>query len=266
VKSSLHSAFTYYFKKNGHLICPFIGGCVGIVGGIAGILMGIFVGYLVSRLFRQTKEDKAILRYLIHPKAAQWYEAEPGIAAYCALGIIIASQSEQTRGNAVIDQVIQNAVRAFPQGENIVITSCCRIAYSRKLYLKLDMLVHDFMFRRSTLGNTDHFGRHLQALAYGEEAQKTAAYIRSILDPHYQAVQESLVARLEESGHDPWQILGLSPGVSMETVNAQFRKLASQCYPSTQEPHNETDPGKTADFLSIKEAYRQLIRQHIEGK
>jgi DnaJ like chaperone protein len=245
-----------------------IGGLIGSFGGFAGILIGLLLGYLVHELFSQFKSDKVTSEYFENPGSVNFYEGEPGIAACCALGIIIASQSvypgqhsSLESGEAVTEQTVRNVLALFPgqAGERPIIESFCHIAFSRRASLNPDLLAESLAARRKSQGDLKLIAETLQSLAFGETAEELAEHIRFILDPNYRPHPKEAAPDWTK---DPWAILGLKPGSSRKEVKSQFRRLVIQFHPDARHDLNETRRQEAArTFITIKEAYREIMRQ-----
>jgi hypothetical protein len=239
---------------------PLIGGLLGLFGGIAGVLIGLLLGCLIHELLGQFHRDKETLGYFENPGYGNFHEEEPGLAAYCALGVLIAVQpayperrSSLESGAAVVKQVARGALSLFPAaGEGPLVESLCQLAFSRRASLNIDLLAESLAARRKSRGDLDMIAESLQSLAQGDKAEGTAEYIRSILDPQYRAERKRPLAA------DPWRLLGLTPGVSMEEVKSRFRKLAIRFHPDARQGPEEEDAGT---FIAIKEAYREIMRE-----
>ena len=260
------------------LLGPVIGGTIGAIGGIPGFLIGVLLGYLLGELFIQSRRDRKILEYLENPGARRFLEAEPGMAAFCALGVLVASKSsagftDKKSGRnpeaipaklnpgasgfsseKIIKQVMLEAFYVFtsPKADPSLMEHFSRLAWSRKDSLNPDLLSESLASRRLSYGDAGKLGRHLFNLAEGEAAKNLADEIRVILDPgsrHESPVQEK----------DPWKILGLSPGTPHRELKAHYRRLAKQFHPdrleALDEKHRET---AARAFLAISEAYKQL--------
>ncbi|MCL2319079.1 MAG: J domain-containing protein [Treponema sp.] len=70
---------------------PLLGGLVGLLGGIPGFFIGVLLGYLLGELFVQSGQERKVFDYFENPAFQQFYEGEPGLAAWCALGVLVAS-------------------------------------------------------------------------------------------------------------------------------------------------------------------------------
>jgi DnaJ like chaperone protein len=248
-------------KRRLFWIGPLFGGCAGLFWGPAGLLIGLPMGYLLQELIRQLYTDKAVLRYFENPGHSAFYEGEPGLAAYCALGIYIMFQSKYKDEGLITDRVVRNAASVFPRGDRALplIELFCRLAVSRRMYLNPDLLAESLMARRKSRGDLPLLGERLEGLALGDDSRREAAYIRSLFDPRYDLGDR--FDRPRETFPDPWQILGLAPGVSRDKVKAAFRRLAIRCHPDMLQTLDEkTRKEAAAAFMTIKDAYREIMR------
>jgi len=241
---------------------PVLGGLIGTIGGSPGFLIGFLLGYLLGELAVQSLNDRKILDYLENPSSQKFYEGEPGLAAWCALAVLVVSKKEDPEPSfeKTRKQVILGACHAFtdPRAEPGLMEHFSRLAWSKKEILNSDLLAESLASRRVSGGNAGYLGRCLCILAEGEKAKIFAREIRLILDPnsHDDDEPENLNVELEK---DPWKILGLAPGTPLREVKAHYRRLAKQFHPDElqilDEKQRET-AGRA--FMAIKEAYKQV--------
>jgi DnaJ-domain-containing protein 1 len=259
---------------------PALGGAAGLLGGIPGAVIGILMGYLVQELSRQLRTDRAIRGYYENPGHSVFYEVEPGLAAYCALGVLVVSKSINFRegtarsagGNrqhaaysygdegALTEQVVLNTLSGFSLGaeSRSFIESFCRTALACRSLLNPYLLAESLAARRAALGDLPRLGRKLESLAFGEAVLEEVRGIRSILDKNF-APPGGEASGPGESGEEPWRILGLEPGASMEAVKSRFRKLAVQFHPDVlQGLDKKYQEAAVRTFIRIQEAYREL--------
>jgi DnaJ like chaperone protein len=244
----------WYFRAVG----PLAGGIIGLVGGLPGLIIGLVMGYLLQELAGQLLTDRAVLAYFENPGRPGFNEGEPGLAAFCALGVIIGGQ-EAGAGRC--------AAASFAGGRSPapLIESFCRLAASRRRELNPDLLAESLAARRAALGDLPALGKALHDLAAGDEALKTAAHIRGILDPGYRAFEKSVHDAAErlvdgQGPEDPWRILGLEPGAGEEEVKSGFRKLAIRYHPdSLSALSGPQQEAASRTFLKIKEAYQTIM-------
>jgi DnaJ like chaperone protein len=240
---------------------PLAGGLIGLIGGLPGLIIGLVMGYLLQELAGQFRTDRAVLAYFENPGRSGFNEGEPGLAAFCALCILITGH-EAKAGRCAAEVFSGGKIPAA------LIESFCRLAGSRRRELNPDLLAESLASRRAALGDLPVLGKALHALASGGEELKTAAHIRGILDPGYRAFEKGVHAAAERlvdgQGQDsggPWRVLGLEPGASEEEVKSCFRKLAIRFHPdslSAMDPARREEASRT--FLKIKEAYQQIIK------
>jgi DnaJ like chaperone protein len=229
----------------------------------------MLLGYFIFELIRQLYTDRAVLRYFESPGGSAFFEGEPGLAAYCALGIYITLQSKYEDEGFSSERVVLCAVSAFPKGSAVLplIELFCRLALSRRVYLNPDLLAESLMARRRNQGDLPLLGERLERLALGKAARREAAYIRSILDPQYDPSSAGPEETPEETMPDLWAVLGLDPGASRETVKTAFRKLAIRYHPDVlQNLDEDARKNATVTFITIKEAYREIMRAPREDK
>ena len=241
---------------------PLAGGLVGLIGGLPGLVIGLVMGYLLQELAGQFLTDRTILAYFENPGRPGFNEGEPGLAAFCALGILISGQ-EVKAGHC--------AAAFFAGGRSVapLIESFCRLAASRRRELNPDLLAESLAARRAAMGDLPVLGKALHDLAAGDDELKTAARIRGILDPGYRAFEKGVHAAAERlmdgqgpEGGEPWRILGLEPGVCEEEVKSRFRKLAIRFHPDSLSALNEAQREEASrTFLKIKEAYQTIMRE-----
>lgn len=269
---------------------PLLGGLIGLVGGIAGLLIGLLLGYLLKELFSRAVINRKILDYFENPKAQKFPEGEPGLAAWCALGALIASEAPFP-GNvpgasraaetgedlpafglfeeAIIKKTALAASRAFtgPGAEPALIELFVRLALSCRDKLNPDLLAESLAARRAAPGTragrrppgkTGDLGLALLSLAENEKALRLAREIRRIVDPA-PGGEKKPPHSASETLRDPWKILGLPPGTSLKEVKAHYRRLAKQFHPDELQILDENRRETAARaFMAIKEAYQQL--------
>jgi DnaJ-domain-containing protein 1 len=256
----------FFSKKKPFWFGPLVGGLIGIIGGIVGIFIGIILGLLLQKLTEQIDDDKAILLYFENPGPARFREPEPGLAAFCALGIIILYDSSYAAKESQIkdfdifpyrDPIVRSAISVFNIDLDDISTveSYCRLASSRFMLLNSDLLIESLAARRAKKGNLDKIGEALEQLAFGEGLSE-ARYIRSMLDPSYQMPKSAAMP----SEINPWLILGLEPSASILEIKSTYRKLATQFHPDQLQmldKQRQKDAEKA--FMKIKEAYREAL-------
>jgi DnaJ-domain-containing protein 1 len=252
---------------------PVFGGLAGLLGGVAGVIIGIILGYLLQELFGQFRSDREILNYFENPGRSGFYEGEPGLAAFCALGILIVARppdfapssgpGSATDGEATAREVSRKAAAFFPgnQADASLIEHFCRLAWSRRYSLNPDLLTESLMARRGSGKDLPELGRALYELASGEKSLDLARYIRTMLDPGYNPRAEADEAP-QAPEQDPWKILGLPPGTPIREVKSSFRKLAIRFHPdSLRELDKEQQKTAAETFIAIEEAYRKIVTE-----
>jgi DnaJ like chaperone protein len=233
------------------------------------MLIGLLMGFLVQELIRQFSRERAIARYLENPGRSDFAEGDPGMAAYCALGILILAHST-ARGpgriwNAeeVPEPVLRGAAEVFPHGGDslLELEGYCRLAASRVTLLNEDLLAESLAARRAPYKDLPRLGRSLARLGFGPGVEE-AAYIHSLLDPAFRDEQEGPEKKAGENGGlDPWKVLGLAPGSTPEKIKSTYRKLAVQFHPDVLQDLDEQHQAEAARaFITIQEAYRTLVK------
>jgi DnaJ like chaperone protein len=258
-----------FFKKPPLWLGPLAGGLAGIIAGVPGVLFGLLLGYLIQELFGQFRSDRAVAAYFENPGRPDFYEGEPGLAAWCALAVIILSESvsPENRGPAIGEEASRSAASVFSGTGKYgpLIESFCRLAESRRETLNPDLLAESLAARRFSRGDLPVLGKTLHALASGGGAMQTAARIRGILDPGYRVYEQGVhnaAERLFPHSPEvsPWEVLGLKPGASPEDVKSAFRRLAIQFHPDSLQGLDEKQREKAAGvFMRIEEAYRAIM-------
>jgi len=246
-----------------------LGGIIGLIGGIPGFLIGLLLGYLVGELFGQFFHDRKILDYFENPSAQQFNEGEPGLAAWCALGILVSSRRPDSFPEKILREVILGASCAFtgPGADPLLMEHFSRLALSRKDSLNPDLLAESLAARRISSGTGKDpiedlldLGQGLNILAGGEEAKALARQICLILDPAMEGESEDLGTEERRMPKDPWKILGLPPGTAPREIKNHYRKLAKQFHPDKfivlDEKHREI---AAQAFMAIKEAYKEVM-------
>jgi DnaJ like chaperone protein len=259
----------FFLKKKPFWFGPLAGGIIGMLGGITGMVIGIFMGLLLQKLTEQIDDDNALLSYFENPGPSRFKEPEPGLAAFCALGIIILYESSKTAKEYRIqdfdalpfkETIIRSALLHFhvDQDDISMIETYCRIASSRFMMLNSDLLTESLAARRKKKNDLGKIGEALEQMAFGEGLIE-ARYIRSMLDPSYQIPKSANSL----SNINPWLILGLEPTASMQEIKSTYRKLATQFHPDQLQfldKERQNDAEKA--FMKIKEAYREVLNSN----
>lgn len=245
------------------ILGPLLGGSIGLIGGIAGLVIGIILGFLVQELFGQFRNDRDILAFFDNPGKSNFNEGEPGLAAFCGLGILImvkSSELSHESEEAAVRETCRCAKTYFPRNtaDPGMIEYFCRLAWSKKDSLNPDLLSENLASRRKSSGDPARLGEALYNLASSDKGREYASDIRVILDPQYRPLPER---------KDPWRILGLSPGTPISELKSHFRKLASQFHPDglqgLDDEHRET---AARAFIAIQEAYREILEKADTGQ
>ncbi|GHV84801.1 hypothetical protein AGMMS50230_04090 [Spirochaetia bacterium] len=234
-----------------------------LVAGLPGLGIGIVLGYFSGELYSQLGSDKAAINYFENPGPSSFYEGEPGLAAFCALGVYLMSRAvpKVLEDEAAAARVAGGAVSVFPQGKKIgsLAESFCRLAFTRLLVLNPDLLSESLAARRRELGDLALLGSELGSMAMGREARQEADYIRRFLDPSYQPPLS------ENPEDDPYTVLGISKGASYNEVKSSFRKLALMFHPDNQTGLSDEERKKLGEtFIRIRDAYRVITREIVK--
>ena len=275
---------------------PLLGGIIGLAGGIPGLLIGLLMGYLLKELFGQFSSVRKILDYLKNPGSQKFYEAEPGLTAYCALAILVAVKSNHDNEIIIHKKIIYAASDIFitPAIHPSLIEHFSRLALSNLDSLNIDLLSESLVFRRNfqekkpsasddlRSGNQKSRGfgsicMSLLNLAEGEKAYALAREICSVLDPfteygetEYRKAGSSEIPSDNQSDFplhnpsakiqpNPWEILGLSPETPLKEIKAHYRRLAKQFHPDELYCLDDEHRETAAKaFISIREAYKKV--------
>ena len=252
---------------------PSLGAATGLFGGPVFAILGLLLGYLLQQVAKQLQFDRAVLRYYENPQSGTFYETEPGMAAYCALGIIFYSSSAEAAKNdrALIATVAHSALKALfpaqtPDGPDTRdsqqdLESFCAIALRQRAQLNPYLLAEHLSALRLPYGDAPRIGKALGTLALGSKTLEEAEQVRSILEPLYQAGAEWQGGegqyRLSE---DPYRVLGINPGASAAEVKTIFRKLAISVHPDTIANKDADRQQKASgDFIAISNAYKEIM-------
>ena len=254
-----------FFGTKPRRITPLVMVVFGIGGfflGIPAMIIGVVLGYFAGCILAQLWNDKAVCRYFENPGPSSFYEGEPGLAAFCALGVYLLSKASPKvlTEEAASARVAGGAATVFPQGKKIgpMADSFCRLAFDRLSFLNPDLLSESLLARCKETGNMALLGSELASMAIGKEAQQEALYIRQFLDPAYKP-DGSLTPE-----DDPWTVLGIAKGASYDEVKSTFRKLALMFHPDNQTGLGEEERKKLGDtFIKIRDAYRTITREIV---
>jgi hypothetical protein len=238
-------------------------GIGGFFLGIPAMVIGIILGYFIGCVFTQLRSDKAVHTYFETPGPSSFDEGEPGLAAFCALGVYLSSKASPKvlTDEAVAVRVAGGAALVFPQGKNIenLAESFCRLAFDRLSFLNPDLLAESLIARRKEAGDGALLGKELESMAVGKEAEQEAIYIRQFLDPEYDAENAS-------GSDDPWAVLGMAKGASYDEVKSTFRKLALMFHPDNQTGLSDEERKKMGEtFIKIRDAYHTITREITYG-
>ena len=249
---------------------PLLGGIIGVLmGGIPGFIIGLVLGYFIGELFSQTFGERKLAEYLENPGSQQLNESEPGLAAWCALGVLVASKN-------YIDSSQENEPSAFGSADEKIMklvfleacstfsgpfTDVSQIEYFSRLALKKsgslnpDLLSESFAYKRYAQGDAVYLARSLSRLAVTEKARILAREIVFIIDPAGSTEdQPGFIAP-----KDPWKILGLPPGTPLKEIKAHYRRLAKQFHPDNLAVFDEKQRiTASRAFMAIKDAYNQV--------
>lgn len=260
---------------------PVLGALVGLIGGIPGVVIGILLGYLLGKLIAQSGQKKRVRGYFESPASQSFYEGEPGLAAWCALGVFLVSAdtspdisadpsrdspfiSSENKPEDIVRKVVLEASFAFsgPYADVFLMEDFSRLALSCIKTLNPDLLAESLAARRALQGDVKKLGRRLIGLAEKENTLILARRICRLLDPSFEDNAENRNSEPEllvPIPHDPWKILGLPPGTPIREVKAHYRRLAKQFHPDELQVLDEKQREAAGRaFMEIKEAYRQV--------
>ena len=272
MKSSVHSCVvkikTFYFRLPAKVRIVSglaIGGLVGLLGGPVGFFIGIVLGYLVQQLLGQFRNDHEIHVYFKNPGAVRFYECEPGLAAFCGLGMMVALQSVRSSSPENAEALIKETARAagvcFPAADSALTEQFCRIAWLERENLNPDLLLESLKARlKARLKNADVnpalLGSSLSDLASAKKARAFADGLRAKIDPGYKPEP----TQTSSGAMDPWKILGISPETPACEIRNHYRRLAAQFHPDAlqglDDEHLET---ASRAFIAIREAYDEIM-------
>jgi DnaJ like chaperone protein len=203
------------------------------------------MGYLLQELFAQAGTDRSAAAYLENPGASDFNEGVPGLAAWCALCVLVLP-GESARRTAA-------AVLGGAALESSRIDIFCRIAEQRRRRLNPDLLAESLAARRRRRGDLPRLGELLHSLARGEE-RDTAERIRRVLDPGFRPPAPAPAAKAPA-----WEILGLGPAATVEEAKSAYRRLAIQFHPDSVSGLSAEQQAEAAKaFIKIQEAYREV--------
>jgi hypothetical protein len=233
---------------------------VGIIFRVPGIIIGSILGYFLGEVASQLKNDRAIRRYFDNPGPSKFYEGEPGLAAFCALGAFLFSKASPKvlTDETAAARIAGGAGAVFPAGKKItgLAESFSRHAFSRSRFLNPDLLKESLAARRAGLGDLPLLASELFSMAMGRDAEHEARFIRQFLDPDYRPPLP------DEAVEDPWKVLDVPRNASREEIKSAFRRLALMFHPDNQTGLEEKEREKMSEaFVKIRDAYRELTRR-----
>ena len=246
---------------------PLLGGIIGLIGGIPGFFIGLLLGYLLRELFVQSFRNRRILDYLTNPGQKKFYEAEPGMAAWCALAVIVVAADTPDSPSAaerILKQVVLEASCIFTSraADPFLIEHFSQLALLGQEKLNPYLLAESLTHRRTPMKDLQNLGWALSRLATGEKARRLAREMCLILSPSFESdsLNDPSGDPLNDPSGDPWKILGLSPGTSRREVKSHYRRLAKLYHPDKLEildkQHRET---AALAFVKIKESYERIV-------
>ena len=250
---------------------PLLGGFLGLMGGIPGFLIGLLLGYLLRELFVQFGKDRRILGYFENPGAQQFHEGESGLAAWCALGVLVASEasaevpaessgkksgqfppgsSKAFAGERILKEVLLTASCVFTGAgaDPFLIEHFSRLALSRKDSLNPDLLAESLAARRASL----------QAQARGTQAPGDRT----------EGTREGLREDLRNLGRG---LSSLAEGEKAQLLAREIRIILDPALEDEKEPEDsgretKTDPWKILGLppgtppKEVKAHYRRLAK------
>jgi DnaJ-domain-containing protein 1 len=257
-----------------------VGVFVGMTGGWFGVLLGLLVGYMLDELFKQGRRDRSVVAYLMNPGPAEFTEPVPGLAAYCALSVLVLSDTGLKRDAAssvVVTEVVRAAesVLSVPAESRLEIENIAREAFIHRSGLNPDLLAESLMARRARFHDFSAIALSFLTLAEGPQGCVLAERLASILAPEWVKGRKAGARRSEgRKAHEPhpqdrWHgeeleaftVLGISPGASPEDIKVAFRKLAVLFHPdalSGLEENKKREAGEA--FIRIERAYRLALQ------
>jgi len=251
-----------------------VGSLIGLAGGLFGVVTGAIVGHMTDILLRQGRADRALVRYLENPGPHDIEECAPGAASFCALATLLALESKERRrrggllgvesiGTAALAAETAAAVFGLSREFLPALESYSRVAASMAPRLNRDLLAESLAARRAKAGDGAALAAALSSLARGAGAEELAREAAAILDPAGAARSAALRSLPRED--DPWRILDLPKGASIDQVKASFRALAVRFHPDALSGLGEDrEREAAAAFRKIESAYREILRS-VEG-
>jgi len=257
-----------------------VGVFIGMTGGWFGILLGLLVGYMLDELFKQGRRDRLVVAYLMNPGPAEFTEPVPGLAAYCALAVLVLSDMGLRR-DAASSVVVAKAIRAaesvlsVPAESRVEAENIAREAFVHRGGLNPDLLAESLMARRERFHDFSAIALSLLTLAEGPQSYVLAERLASILAPELVKVRKAGARRATgQQGHDPrpmdkwygdeleaFTVLGVAPGASPEDIKAAFRKLAVLFHPDALSGLDEKKKREAGEaFIRIERAYRRALQ------
>jgi hypothetical protein len=243
-----------------------LGALVGLSGGFVGLLGGLVIGHLLDELYKQWATDRQIGLYFENPGKSSFYEPQPGLGAFCALGTLLVTHSVSgdtgqgaskrrsgIDGALVTETVERAALRAFPfeygEDPHPFIESFCRIAAQRLGFINADLLAESLYARLPSVESRRRAFTALRFLATTVETAKEAERLG--------LAEEAGTVEPED---DPWIVLGLPKNAPVEEVKATFRRLAVQFHPDGfQNLEAYRQERITEAFMKIESAYRRIM-------
>jgi DnaJ-domain-containing protein 1 len=254
-----------------------IGLVVGLVAGWYGLIVGFIVGYLTDELLKQGRSDRALIRYLEAPGPVPFEEPAPGVAAFCALATLIAASVSERRvlrassaseGIGIADRIARSAAEAFGLERKTLPTleSFVRVASLRLDRLNPDLLAESLVSRRRRSCDADALVSSLAEFASSRGASDLVARIRTVVGPSRTGNGAAAGASTALAGEDPWELLGVSKGSSIDEVKTAFRRLAVDVHPDSAGSTDEEEKRKASEaFMRLEAAYREILRAAPQG-
>ena len=248
--------------------------------GWFGILLGLIVGYMLDELFKQGRRDRSVVAYLMNPGPADFTEPVPGLAAYCALSVLVLGDTGLKR-DAASSVVVAKAVRAaetvlsVPAEFRTETENIAREAFIHRDGLNPDLLAESLMARRARFHDFSSIALSLLTLAEGPQSCILADRLASILAPELARGRKTgthrTTGRQEHKPHveDKWYneereaftVLGIAPGASPEDIKVAFRKLAVLFHPDALSGLDENKKREAGEaFIRIEHAYRRALQ------
>jgi hypothetical protein len=235
---------------------------------------------MLDELFKQGRRDRSVVAYLMNPGPVEFVEPVPGLAAYCALSVLVLGDTGLNR-EAASSVVVAETVRAaesvlsVPAESRVETEAMAREAFIHRDGLNPDLLAESLMARRTRFHDFSAIALSLLTLAEGPQACVLAERLASILAPELVKARKAGARRTKgEQGRgtapadrgygddlEAFTVLGIAPGSSPEDIKAAFRKLAVLFHPDALSGLDEDKKREAGEaFIRIERAYRRALQ------